>query len=205
MLHYETLLPNTRPVLEAVFKLPITERFFLAGGTSLALQIGHRLSYDLDCFFIEPFEQQYIIEMLPTIGDTTVMNQNKIGMMTTVAGVKVDFVYFNSPLLEPPIEVDGLKLYSLSDIAAMKILAVTNRGRKRDFFDIYFMLKQLSLAEMLELYKKKYKVYELMMATKSLVYFEDAEEDEDPVLINRSISWNEVKDTISDQLRLFHG
>ena len=89
-----------------------------------------------------------------------------------------------------------LKLASLEDIASMKLSAVNSRGTKKDFVDIYFLLKIFNLRDIIALYKKKYhtEFYEYML-TKSLLWFEDAEADPMPVMVE-NISWDEVKESI---------
>jgi hypothetical protein len=77
----------------------------------------------------------------------------------------------------------------------MKLAAITGRGAKKDFTDLYFLLKQFSLNEMLELYDQKYADGSIFMVLKSLVYFEDAEKDEMPEMLDK-VSWNQIKKTI---------
>ena len=90
---------------------------------------------------------------------------------------------------------DGLRLAGLKDIAAMKLAAVTGRGTKKDFIDIYFLLQQFSLKEMMEFYTKKYADGSTFLVLKSLTYFEDAEPEQEPVMFN-NISWAPIKETI---------
>ncbi|MBL7794156.1 MAG: hypothetical protein JNK77_17635, partial [Saprospiraceae bacterium] len=78
-------------------------------------------------------------------------------------------------------------------IAPMKLKAVTQRGSKKDFFDIYFLLQQMPLQEMLRLFKEKFKQYEIFHVIKSLTYFEDAEQNPDPMMLDKNITWSKVK------------
>ena len=111
---------------------------------------------------------------------------------------KVDFVNYTYPWLDEIKSADDLRLAGLKDIAAMKLAAVPGRGTKKDFIDIYFLLKQFSLKEMLEYYKQKYADGSEFLVLKSLTYFEDAEPEQEPVML-KNISWQAVKDTVLNE------
>ena len=106
--------------------------------------------------------------------------------------IKVDIVNYQYPWIGELLEVDCLRLADINDISAMKLSAITGRGTKKDFYDLHLLLQYISLREMLELYETKYKDGSLFMVLKSLVYFDDADEDIIPVLLTPS-SWESVK------------
>ena len=112
-----------------------------------------------------------------------------------IDGVKVDLVNYSYQWLDRPLHDNGITIASINDIAAMKVTAIIGRGTKKDFIDLYFILKHLSLSEILNLYIKKYPEGSVFMAIKSLSFFEDAEADPMP-LMYEDVSWNQIKDSI---------
>jgi hypothetical protein len=185
--------------------IPLPDNFRLVGGTALALQIGHRLSYDIDFFSDKPFSSNDILGLLGGKYSIQLVRQTKGSAIISVEGIKIDLVSIQGSWLKPPIVSEGIIMAGLEDIATMKLLAITNRGRKRDFFDIYFLLEQFPLKQLIKLFQEKFKQHELFMLTQSLVYFEDAEKDEEPVLLKENVTWNQVKEKIKLEVKLFHG
>ena len=197
MLHYETV---EQPTLELLRKLQTNDLFCnlrLVGGTSLALQIGHRISVDIDLFGELKEDTIDINAALKEIGSFSQLKNSKNIHIYLINGVKVDIVNYQYPWLDAIVTENDFKLAGKKDIAAMKIAAITGRGSKKDFIDIYFLLKDLTLCEILELYQKKYAEESLFMALKSLIYFDDAEKEEMPVML-LPITWNEVKNAIQN-------
>ena len=199
MLHTEAVSPSTFELLNKVSSIPELENFNLAGGTALALQIGHRISFDLDFFGRQNFTTEEIIEALTL--PLTIISQSKNILILNIQNVKVDFVNYRYPLLEEPLLAGNVRLLKPQDIAAMKMAAIAGRGRKRDFFDLYFLCEHFTLRQMLDFYNQKYDDGSELMVAKSLTYFDDAEEDEDPKLLKTSISWKKVKSVIIDQVQ----
>ncbi len=164
----------------------------LVGGTALALQLGHRKSVDLDIFGNIEATPEEISALYSSIGETQVLAASKSIRVFSVDGVKVDAVNFSYPWLDQPVVFDEVRLASLRDIAAMKVAAIINRGTKKDFIDLYFLLKHFSLKEILDLYSEKYDDGSMFVALKSIAYFEDAESDPMPYMLD-DISWEDVK------------
>ena len=117
-------------------------------------------------------------------------------------GVKIDCVAYPYKWLAPAVVADGIRLADIPDIAAMKIAAVTNRGTRKDFVDVYFLLQQYSLAQLLDLYLAKYPDGNVYLALRSLVYFADAEEEAMPKVLN-PIAWEKIKSAIQNSVRKF--
>lgn len=180
---------------------PALSGFYLAGGTSLALQIGHRVSVDLDLFGRRPFETQEILDELSDLAPLSLMSQSKNILILDVQGVKVDFVNYRYPLVAEPLLMEGLRLLTLPDIGAMKLAAIAGRGRKRDFYDLYFLLQQYSLDELMGFYLKKYEDGSEFMVARSIVYFDDADQDEDINLLGKQVKWETVKKTIQQSAK----
>lgn len=118
-------------------------------------------------------------------------------LITKIEGIKVDFVKMGYPILFPTLHEDGVRMLDLQDIAPMKLKAIAQRGSKKDFYDIYFLLDYMPLERMMALFRQKFKMYEVFHIVKSLTYFEDAEHSANPVVFDESISWQQVKASIS--------
>jgi len=201
MLYTSTVEPGTLGLLKSLMSEPDLQDFTLVGGTALSLRIGHRQSYDLDLFgFPEALNIPMISALLLDYGAVEMQTASKNIFSALVNGIKVDFVRYQYPLIHPFSVEEGIRLASLEDIAAMKLAAITGRGRKRDFSDIYFLLKHFSLAEMLDLFVKKYPDGNRFLTIKSLNYFEDAEEDKDPVFLHQA-DWKTIRSTIDKEVK----
>ncbi len=167
----------------------------------MALQIGHRVSVDLDFFGHRPFETQEILDELDGLVPLSIMTQSKNILVLNVQGVKVDFVNYTYPLVAAPMLVEDLRLLTLPDIGAMKLAAIAGRGRKRDFYDLFFLLKQYSLDELMGFYLKKFDDGSEFMVARSLVYFGDADEDDDIKLLDKQTKWEAVKKHIQQAVK----
>jgi predicted nucleotidyltransferase component of viral defense system len=175
-----------------------TDGFYLAGGTALAIQLGHRLSVDLDWFSAKEFSRTAVRDALSRAGRFELTGEEEGTMHGLLDGVKVSFLRYGYPLLFPPVEFEGAKLADERDIAAMKLDAVSSRGSKKDFIDIYFLLEKYALPELLEIFEKKYAAikFNKLHILKSLSYFEDADREPTPVML-RPVSWEAVKEKIA--------
>ncbi len=203
MLRTEVLEPGTLGILRAVLANETFESFNLVGRTALALQFGHRLSIDLDFFTTDLFDKELIKSELSDIGNWHIDSENKIGLRGALNGIKIDFVTYRYPLLEPIRIIDGIRMLSQADISAMKLSAVSNRGAKKDFYDMYFLLRRHSFAQLCNWYKAKFQTNNLFMLLKSITYFDDAELTETPVLLADKVSWEVVKETILHEVATY--
>lgn len=200
MLHYEAIEPKTLDLLKALAALPGFEEFAFVGGTGLALQLGHRLSIDLDFFTQDEFQVETVVEELESNFDLNLTGKDRYSLNCRINDIKVDIIRHPYALVNKLVVEDGLSIWSIEDIAAAKISAITSRGAKKDFFDITEILKHIPLEEALNLFEKKYPSAERFMAMKSLSWFEDAERDPDPIVLN-DLTWRKVKETIQEALR----
>lgn len=194
---YEIMSTNTRNVFDRLKKLSGISDFYLSGGTGLALHLGHRESGDLD-FFTEtsfsPFALQKTLEEIGILRNTII---EKNTLNTTLDQVKLQFLHYPYPLINPPFVVDFLKISSLEDIACTKIMTISMRGSKKDFIDLFFLLQQLSLEDLFKLVGKKYSSveYNLQHLLKSLVYYADADEQPMPRM-HKEAKWSQIKKEI---------
>lgn len=195
MLSTQSVEPATLGVLKELMGLKIVSDFSLAGGTALALLRGHRKSVDLDFFSPQPFDAQELFEEIRlSLGHRTCtmidQKNNKLGL--DIDHIKIEFISHRYPLLAEPITYDEIRLFSIPDIVAMKLNAATNRGSKKDFYDLVELLKLYTLSQMLEHFMKKYHHNVAMHVVRSLTYFKDAELEPDPISLNDT-NWGEVK------------
>jgi predicted nucleotidyltransferase component of viral defense system len=195
MLHREALPTGTLDLLTALSSNPALASFALAGGTSLALRFGHRLSVDLDFFTTDHFDKEPVIDALKQTHRVSVQNVNPAGLRAIVDDVNVDFVTYRYALLAPPETISGIRLLSLADVVGMKLSAVTNRGAKKDFYDLYTLIKELGMAELLRIYQAKYPGHDPLIMLRSISYFADAEGQDDPKSLI-GITWPQVKRSI---------
>ncbi len=199
MLHYKTIKPETLGILKKIQQIEELSNLRLVGGTALALQIGHRISVDIDLFGTIKADNIAVSQELKKIGKLTIIQNSKNINIYLINNIKVDIVNYPYPWLENIRLEDDILLANLKDIAAMKISAITGRGTKKDFIDLYFLLKHYTLKEILDFYVQKYDDASIFMALKSLSYFIDADEDEQPEMIKHA-DWNEVKNQIVNTL-----
>ncbi|RKU67462.1 hypothetical protein DWW91_15460 [Parabacteroides sp. AF17-3] len=199
MLQYQTIEPVTLELLIDLLAIPEFKNLRLAGGTSLALQIGHRKSIDLDLFGTFETEPDEILDILNSIGSLTIIRNMRNIHVFMINGIKVDIINYSYPWLHQANKADDLRLASIEDIAAMKLAAIAGRGTRKDFIDIHFLLRQFSLQEMLDLYTAKYADGSVFMILKSLIYFDDAENDPEPFMFE-TIDWNLIKSELRDEV-----
>ena len=192
MLHTETVEPSTLDLLKRLQRLPALSNTRLVGGTALALHLGHRKSVDLDMFGnFDPVVSYR--KLLADAGYSAEGAENGTVQSLRVDNVKVDLVNYPYPWMDNALEEDGVRLAGLKDIVAMKLSAVANRGRKKDFIDVARLLDVFSLDQMLSFYKEKLSVSELSFPLRGLMYFDDAEEDPMPEMLDGNLTWENVK------------
>jgi len=202
MLYYKTINAKTLELLNQITKVALFKNLRLVGGTALALQIGHRISIDLDFFGLLEADKISILNALHKIGNVKTIQHTENIHIYTVNNIKVDIVNYPYPWLNTVVSQDNLNLANIPDIAAMKLAAITGRGSKKDFIDIYFLLKRYTLEELLTFYNKKYYDGSAFLVFKSLVYFDDADSELMPRLFE-NLSWLQVKKTISKTVKKY--
>lgn len=196
-MHPEAIESKTRNVLEKIRLIGITKQFYLAGGTALALYLGHRESIDLDWFSDQSFSNDDLKKELSTQGFFELDREDKDTILGILDRVRISFFRYNYGLINPPVDFEGTKIASEQDIAAMKIDAISSRGSKKDFVDIYFLLQKYSLGELINFFERKYGgiKFNRLHILKSLVYFDDAEKQPEPIML-KEFDWRKAKATI---------
>lgn len=201
MLQKECVSKSLWNVLRKLQGEELFKGYFLVGGTALSLQIGHRISDDIDLFTRENIDKEKIFDYFTQeYKDGFIKNniQNTI-VQVTVNDIKVDLVKYNYPFIEEIKEEEGIRYIGLKDIAAMKLAAISNSGdRAKYFVDLYYLLKEITLKEMFECYKGKYQQKDITHVKKSVVYFKDIPENdwETVRLLDRRLSAEKIKTTI---------
>tara|TARA_A100000171_G_scaffold44186_1_gene46798 strand:- start:1746 stop:2372 length:627 start_codon:yes stop_codon:yes gene_type:complete len=197
MLQRKTVDTATLELLIDLQGIDSLQGFSLGGGTALALKFGHRISVDLDLFTMQPFDTEDVISAIRhQLKDVSVLNMNRNSLSLSIQGVKVDVLSHQYALLEPPEIIESVRFLSTQDIAAMKLSAVVQRGSKKDFFDLIELLIHYSLPQLLAFYGQKYSEDNYFYVLKSMTYFQDAEEEPNPVILNNT-TWDNVKNRIS--------
>ena len=202
----ETLPAKTAKLLtEIQAKNPeFLASFYLTGGTALSLLLGHRESEDLDWFIPDNFDPIKLQPKLEELGNLTQVELEENTLNAYLKGVKVQFLGYPYPLLEPTTNWGNIKLSSLIDIACTKLQTIGMRGSKKDFVDLYFILKQYSLEELFKQLDKKYHQsnYNLPHILKSLIYFMNADGQPMPRM-HQKVSWKEIKQEIVRKVKVF--
>lgn len=201
MLYTETVDTVTLAVLKRLMAEQSLENFALVGGTALALQIGHRKSVDLDLFTLDLFEPDTLLVNLLSSFTVTPIKKSALSLTCTIDNIKVDFIHFRYPFIRPILLVDGLRIVSLEDIASMKLDAISGRGSKKDFYDVFYLLRFFSLTDMFGLYLEKYPHQTTFHVLRSLTYFIDAENDPDPIVSDSAVTWAVVKSRIVAEVK----
>jgi predicted nucleotidyltransferase component of viral defense system len=205
MLQTETIQPGTLSILKELMKLNELQSFLLVGGTALSLYYGHRLSIDIDLFSTTEFQNELIAEALQKrFEGFSYRINNAIGIFGFINMVKVDLIKHHHVLMiEEPVVEQGIRLMSIPDLAAMKINAIMKRGVKKDFWDIAELLQHYSLADLISFYKRKYPNQQLLVSVpRAIVYFNDAEETEDPLSL-KDQTWESVKNFIEGKVSIY--
>jgi hypothetical protein len=197
--HWEALTPVTREAFHLLGRLDFINRFYLAGGTGLSFHLGHRFSVDLDFFSADAdsvvSDQRSALRSLlddPTLEITYDKDSTFVG---TWHGVGVSFFRLNLyPVVKPTLLLDGISLARVEEIGAMKLAAIIDRGTRKDYVDLYYILQCVSLDSLFRVAAIKYaKVRSFpVSATRALCYFDDAESLPMPQMIDKT-PWTKTK------------
>ena len=210
-LHKNTVSDNLWVSLNKLMKIEELKSFRLVGGTSLSLQIGHRMSVDIDLFTDAPYDSidfdridEVICSTFPTVemgyGGNNSMGKSYFVGTSKEDLVKLDIFYTDSFVFPQLIEQD-IRFARLEEIAAMKLEVIGNNGRKKDFWDLHELMDYFSLNQMIEFYEKRYP-YSLTKKEiiSQLTFFDNADEDFDPICL-RNKYWGLIKLDFEEKFR----
>jgi len=204
-LHGEVLTERQRKALRLLGPKSAAGGFYLAGGTAIALHLGHRRSVDLDWFLEGRIPDPLrLSEEIRDGGIPFVTGQISEGTLYgTVHGVRVSFLEFRYRMLDPFMAWRdfGCHLAGLRDLACMKLSAIAQRGSKKDFVDLFALGRNgFPLSDMLEWYRAKFGVEETGHILYALAYFDDADAERMPRMIWK-VDWKEIKRTVAAWVR----
>ena len=197
MLQTTTVEKRTLELLKQLQSQSEFSNFHLAGGTALALYLGHRKSIDLDLFTPYPFNtarlEHFLVTKFEFQGDYSEQNTLK----GRIDEVKIDCITHPYSLLQKPLEEEGIRLYSQPDIIAMKLSAIADNGsRLKDFIDIAYLSTRYSFQEMLGFYVQKFPTSSPLRPLKGITYFDDIDHEETVVMLEGTYSWQKIADRL---------
>lgn len=192
--HTEVMTAEAVDLLRDLGARDYMRAFYLAGGTALALHLGHRKSVDLDFFSEQTVDEDMLLSKVQDFPEFSLVAKEPQTLHCHIHRVKVSFIGYPYPMLGPVSEFAGVSVADPTDIACMKVSAIASRGTKRDFIDLYELAKRESLGTLLGNFQRKFAQanFNLVHVLKSLVYFADAEKDPAPDMLT-SFSWGQVK------------
>jgi predicted nucleotidyltransferase component of viral defense system len=199
----EIISKKTRTNLEILKKSGILKDFYLVGGTGAALQLKHRLSLDLDFFTKENIDTKALIQKIKNLGNFSIEKEALNSLTSIFQGTIITFLKYDYPCLFQFKNIEGVKVADLRDIGCMKISAISSRGAKKDFIDLFYICQKIiSLQGLLKLFQKKYKNvdYNMNHILKSIIYFEDAEKNPMPKMII-PVLWEQVKSFLKKEIK----
>lgn len=195
LVYWEILDPERQKLLPHL-TFSKTYGFYLAGGTALALQLGHRTSIDFDFYSLEKFsEVQFEQDVVHHLQNVKVTQRGQGTLIAQAGIVDVSFFYYPYPLLKPLLQTEHLDVVSIPDIAAMKLIAISQRGLRRDFLDLYVISKDAGFHQIFQWASNKFPQFDPYVCLKGLTYFKEAEEDESGrgMMLKKEPSWSEIK------------
>jgi hypothetical protein len=192
--HRETIDASVERSLCDLHQIPILAAFYLAGGTGLALHLGHRRSVDLDFFLGVDFDEDSVIQKLQHLDEFTLVAKEPGTIYANIRQTKVSLITYAYPMLFPFQSFLDTNVADPRDIGCMKISAIASRGTKRDFVDLYILSKEYGLEQLLTWFQKKFAQtnYSKVHVLKSLTYFDEAEHDPMPDMLV-PLSWADVR------------
>ena len=207
-MHTEAISDSLWGLLQRLNEMPFVRSCYLGGGTALALQLGHRISDDLDLFSPQTLDQNTWLRDITDAGlDAIVVNQTQNHMELAIGAVKVDMIREQIPLLFPtkPIhsQLANLEMADSRDIGRMKLIAIGSRGSKKDFVDLYCLTRENTSLESLLTATMKPKEgirYNKLLFLKGLIDFEEADREPELSMI-WNISWEEIKGSLRVEVK----
>ena len=201
MLQEQTVPKATFELLKVLMKDEVLKNFYLAGGTAIALYLGHRISIDLDLFSLEDFENTELESYLSQQYNFFTDYKARSTLKGSIEGVKIDCITFKTPLCEEIQTIEGIRLFSLQDIIAMKLLAIADNGtRLKDFIDIAYLSKLFSFDEMLSFVAYKFPNKNLQIYRKALLFHNDIYFDVPIQLTEKKYQWKKIAKRLNEMV-----
>ncbi|MBA5630386.1 nucleotidyl transferase AbiEii/AbiGii toxin family protein [Moheibacter sp. BDHS18] len=213
MIYYNTVNNLLIKTLITLMESSVFESFRLVGGTALSLQLGHRVSVDIDLFsdapygsidfkaideFIEktfPYHRHFS-NLDPAMGKSYSVGTDKDNV------VKLD-VFYTDTFIQPPLIVDEIRMATTEEIIAMKIDVVQRVGRKKDFWDLHELLQNYNFSSMISLHLQRYPYWhDKELILNNFTNFQLADDDFDPICL-RGKYWEFIKEDIDDAVKAY--
>lgn len=202
MLYQETVEPGTFQIIIDLQKKDYLQNFYLAGGTALSLQLGHRISDDIDMFTPLAFNEEELYPLIKKDFDFIIAKKYKHTLLGNIKNIKTDFIAHQYKIIYPLVSENGITMFGLQDIAAMKLNAITFSGtRLKDFADIYFLLEKISLKQMLDTFLEKYEKVNPYVAAKALNYFAEINPTEKIQVLRKDFTIDKMKQRLQQAVR----
>lgn len=205
-MHLKILTPAARKVLKVIAPIAAAKGFVLAGGTAVALHLGHRLSQDFDFFTMRSFRPGKLHRAINGLDLETMVLQEEPGTLTLSAeGVKVSFFHYPYAFLETTSTLHGIQIAGLIDVASMKLMAMMQSGAKRDYVDLYWILQDIPFSKIAANMINRYGANRVnpLVIGKALVYYQDADADPDPAYLGKRMPWVKIKRYFIDHVQQF--
>ena len=202
MLQTQTVKEETLGLVKMLMRDEKLSQFYLVGGTALALYMGHRESIDIDLFSQQLFDVPQLEKYFKKTYDYQTKRTSDATLIGEINAIKVDCVGYNYPLVEPAQEYDGIRMYSMTDIAAMKLTAISQSGKRlKDFVDVAFMSSIMSLEDMLRAFEKKFPRTSVMTAARGITFFDDIDFSAKIDLIEGTFKWKPVEKRLNEMIK----
>jgi len=202
MLYKETVTAGTLELLKTLMQDENLNDFFLVGGTALSLQIGHRISIDIDLFSLKPFNEEAVLQYLESNRNFYLDYRDKNTLKGQIDETKIDLITHSYPLVKDLVLLEEIRMASLADIAAMKLNAVVGNGtRLKDFIDLAFLSNHLSLKTMTDAYADKYSTRNPVLIVKALSYHEDINFKEPVQVISGKYNWETIEKRLFEMIK----
>jgi len=206
MIYSKVLNEKQLKLIRKIKSLPTGS--YLAGGTALALQLGHRTSLDFDFYTDKHFETGRVLADFQSNFDQIRLERVAKDTLTAeIDKVSLSLFYYPYNLINPLLDFENIKLASIEDVLAMKMVAISMRGKRRDFIDAYYLLKKFSLDKIIKITLKKYPSYQPMVILKGLIYFKNADLDDISrkiEILDKDFSWEKVKKKIFEEVEKYN-
>lgn len=203
-MHLEALMEQSKIIFPRLTSF--SDRFYLAGGTALALQIGHRISVDFDLFSEQSIDKTLglkIKRIFPDFSVSTLVN-NPDELTVVVGETKITFLHYPFPLLSDRVSYEGMRMLSVKEIAATKAYTIGRRGSYKDYIDLYFVFSEryATLTEVIELAEKKYgSEFNGRLFLEQLVFLADIEDTAIELLRGKSLDQSALESFFADEIK----
>lgn len=204
MLHKETVSKGTLDLINRLMADDHLKSFYLVGGTALSLMIGHRISIDIDLFTNRGFNAEKSSQYLQEHYQTDLNSISKNSVSGFIENIKFDLIAHRYPHVKPLLIIEGIRMLSIYDIAAMKVNAIVGNGtRIKDFLDVYYLLKEMSFHELIDSYLKKYPDVNPNIAKAALRYYNDIDFTVSVTMIKEELKWKDIERSIKKSISVY--